>query len=91
MNLAARKLIPIYDPLDHHVPTMSPYRDLVNKLSEENLGDVERGGEEEDGWGSEEESDTEGVNGAASYAEVVKRERPEIGPCTTTLKQSEAK
>lgn len=69
---------------------MSPYGDLVKKLSQQDLGEVER--VEEDGWESEESDDEGGVGGdGPSYAQVVKRDRPDIGPCTTTLKASEAR
>lgn len=91
MHLASQKLIPIYDAPDNQVGAVSPYKDLVNKLSEDSLGDGEgRFGmaipEVEDEWGSDGESDDE--NEGVSYADALKG-RPDIGPCTTTLKRTE--
>ena len=69
------------------------YGELVKKFSSEDLGEVEA---VEDGWGSESDDEDNGggggverSNGGPSYAQVVKRDRPDIGPCTTTLKAEE--
>lgn len=91
VHLASQKLIPIYDSPDSQAGVVSPYRNLVNKLSEETLGDGEgtfgmEGAEVEDEWGSDGESDD--GNEAVSYADALKG-RPDIGPCTTTLKRAE--
>ena len=91
VHLASQKLIPIYDAPDSQAGAVSPYRDLVNKLSEEHLGNGEgRFGmarvEVEDEWGSDGESDD--GNDGVSYADALKG-RPNIGPCTTTLKRTE--
>lgn len=84
VHLASQKLIPIYDAPDSQAGAVSPYRDLVNKLSEENLRDDI---EVEDEWGSD--SDGEGDHEQdVSYADALKG-RPDIGPCTTTLKRAE--
>ena len=89
--MASQKLIPIYDAPDSQAGAVSPYRDLVNKLSEENLGDGEvrfgmERAEVEDEWDSDGESDD--GNEGVSYADALKG-RPDIGPCTTTLTRTE--
>lgn len=91
VHLASQKLIPIYDAPDSQAGAVSPYRDLVNKLSEENLGDGEvrfgmERAEVEDEWDSDGESDD--GNEGVSYADALKG-RPDIGPCTTTLTRTE--
>lgn len=56
----------------------------MNKLSEENLKDNV---EVEDEWGSDSDGEEDHGQGV-SYADALKG-RPDIGPCTTTLKRAE--
>ncbi len=69
---------------------MSPYSEIVRKLSGEDLLSASVDGA--DDWGSDTDDERDvggpGHGGMKSYAEIVKR--PDVGPLTTTLKQSEA-